>query len=54
MINDPDAPFVMKFGKYKGSGLEDVPVSYLEWILATFKKDGLLKEKIREFLKESQ
>jgi Putative quorum-sensing-regulated virulence factor len=40
----------MRFGKYKGRRLEDIPADYLQWVLDNAHPDGMLRRAIQERL----
>ena len=47
--SDKDS-YVMPFGKYKGSSISDVPVSYLQWMQENIKLFGTLEIKVNSIL----
>jgi uncharacterized protein (DUF3820 family) len=46
--------FVLPFGKYKGEGIEDIPDSYLEFLLEQSWMEEKFPEGLEAILKEVQ
>jgi hypothetical protein len=48
-INDPSNT-IMPWGKYQGKTFEEIPQSYLEWLLTLNDLKPWLKKKVEEYL----
>ena len=46
-----DAVYIVTFGKYKGKEISEVPSSYLDWCLETFKEED---DRVQERAGESE
>jgi uncharacterized protein (DUF3820 family) len=48
-MSRPD-DFVMPFGKYKGKKLDEIPLTYLDWLLGKVELYPETKRAIKEYL----
>lgn len=38
-VGQPDGSMIMPFGKYEGEAIEDIPSSYLRWLVESLDDD---------------
>jgi hypothetical protein len=48
-MSRPD-DFVMSFGKYKGKKLDEIPLTYLDWLLGNVEMYPETKRAIKDYL----
>ncbi len=54
VVEEEDRPVFMSYGKYKGQPIDQVPTSYLLWVIENVERDGDVFDASRELVRRGR